>query len=300
MTQHKVGWLKLALQVQASIFPEIFPRIVLCSGFALLISLIHYYGFSLQGNIFGSITSNVAYNLVLGLLLVFRTNTAYDRYWEGRKTWGSIVISILNLGRKIQQAVTVNENEAINAESKSQIIQLLSAFAIATKLHLRTEPANNQLKEFLTESQFSEIKHVINMPITIVLWIGDSLKKQQISNHLSMDEFNSMNSLLDNMVEAVMGCERIAKTPMPLAYAVYLKLLLLIYCLFLPLQLINDLNWWTVLIVALISFILLGIEEIGNQIEDPFGHDENDLPLDMICKSVIENVEELINQDDIS
>jgi ion channel-forming bestrophin family protein len=297
MTQQKVGWLQLALQVQSSIFPEIFPRIILCSGFALLISLIHYYGFSLQGDIFGSITGNVAYNLVLGLLLVFRTNTAYDRYWEGRKTWGSIVINILNLGRKLQQAVIGDENQAINTETKSEIIELLSAFAIATKLHLRREAANKQLKEFLTESQFLVIQDVTNMPITIVVWIGELLKKQQSKNYLSMDEFNSMNLLLDNMVEALIGCERIAKTPIPLAYAVYLKLLLLIYCLFLPLQLVNDLNWWTILIVALISFVLLGIEEIGNQIEDPFGHDENDLPLDIICKTVIENVEELINHE---
>lgn len=287
MTNQRIGWLQLALLVQGSIFPAIFPRIFLCTGFALLISLIHYFGFSLPGKIFGSITSNVAYNLVLGLLLVFRTNTAHDRYYEGRKTWGAIVINILNLGRKIEQAATAGES----------MIKLLSAFLVAAKLHLRSETANNQLQDFLTESQYLQIKDATNIPVKIVVWIGDSLKQQQVSNRLSMDEFINMNLLLDNLVEALMGCERIVKTPMPLAYAIYLKLLLLIYCLLLPLQLVNDLNWWTILIVALISFILLGIEEIGNQLEDPFGHGEHDLPLDMICNTVIEDVEDIIHHE---
>ena len=90
------------------------------------------------------------------------------------------------------------------------------------------------------------------------------------------------------------GCERILKTPMPLAYAIHLKQLLLIYCLLLPFQMVDKLGFWTGAIVALISFTLFGIEEIGLEIENPFGYDANDLPLDAICNTMKRNIEDLI------
>jgi putative membrane protein len=109
-----------------------------------------------------------------------------------------------------------------------------------------------------------------------------------------------MNSSLDSMVEAFIGCERILKTPIPLAYAIYLKRLLLIYCLLLPFKIVQDLHWWTAVVVSIISFILLGIEQIGNEIENPFGYDPNDLPLDEICNTVIKNIDDLITSTAIS
>jgi len=97
------------------------------------------------------------------------------------------------------------------------------------------------------------------------------------------------------MIEALSGCERILRTPMPLAYAIHLKQLLLLYSLALPFQMVKDLGWGTAPVVALISFTLFGIEEIGIEIENPFGHDANDLPLDNICATIQRNIEDLIS-----
>lgn len=267
MTTDTTSWFQAVWQLKGSILPAIFPRVLLFSLLGFLISLIHYYGYSLPEQIFGNVITNVAYNLVLGLLVVFRTNTAYDRYWEGRKIWGGIIINSLNLGRKIWLAVA--ENEPLDRENKIAALKLLGAFAIVTKLQLRRLPINSELESLLTQSQYSQLKEVKNPPLKIAVWIGDYLQQQQINQRLSMDEMLAMNTSLDSMVEAFMGCERILTTPIPLAYAIYLKRLLLIYCFALPLKLVHDLHLWTGLIVALISFILLGIEEIGNQIE-PF------------------------------
>ncbi len=298
MTAEKRNWFEIALQVRGSVVPAILPRIILCGGFGFLVSIIHYFGFSPPEHIFGSVISNVAYNLVLGLLLVFRTNTAYDRFWEGRKTWGGIVINILNLGRKIR--VAVPEPEPIDKENKAAVIKLLKAFPVATKLHLRQIPVNSELEKFLSESQYLQLKEVKNPPLKIAFWVGDYLQQQYEKNRLSEYQLIAMNSSLDGMVEAFIGCERILKTPIPLAYAIYLKRLLLIYCLLLPFKIVQDLHWWTAVVVSIISFILLGIEQIGNEIENPFGYDPNDLPLDEICNTVIKNIDDLITSTAIS
>ncbi len=101
-------------------------------------------------------------------------------------------------------------------------------------------------------------------------------------------------ALLDKMVDSLGACERILKTPMPMAYAIHLKQLLLIYCLLLPLQMVGEIGYWTGPIVGLVSFTLFGIEEIGLEIENPFGLDDNDLPLDEICRTMGKNVQHLM------
>jgi Predicted membrane protein len=103
-----------------------------------------------------------------------------------------------------------------------------------------------------------------------------------------------MSRVVADMVDSLGICERIQRTPIPLAYAIHLKQLLLIYCLSLPFQIVAKMGWYTAPLTALISFTLLGIEEIGNQIEDPFGNDPNDLPLDMLCNVMIRNIDDMI------
>jgi putative membrane protein len=129
----------------------------------------------------------------------------------------------------------------------------------------------------------------------VAFWIGDYLQEQYELKCISNYQLTALHRLLDSMVDSLGSCERILKTPMPLAYSIHLKQLLLIYCLSLPFQMVNDFLWFTGPIVALISFTLFGIEEIGSEIENPFGYDANDLPLDSICATMLRNIEDLIS-----
>lgn len=231
-------------------------------------------------------------SLVLGLLLVFRTNTAYERFWEGRKTWGTLVNNVRNLARRIW--VAVDEKTPQDRAEKAVTLHLLVAFATAMKLHLRQEPVNDELKHLMPASCFFQLKTMHNPPLEIAFWIGNYLQQQYQRGCISLYQLTAMHSLLDSMVDTLGSCERILKTPIPLAYAIHLKQLLLIYCLSVPFQLVGDLNWWTGPVAAIISFTLLGIEEIGIEIENPFGGDPNDLPLDAICRTMLHNIEDLI------
>lgn len=289
MATEKRHWFGTALRLKGSVIPAILGRVVVCGSFGVFISILHYFGLAVSSSTLAGLIPNI----VLGLLLVFRTNTAYERFWEGRKLWGSLNNHLRNLARQIW--VCIEEIEPKDRELKEYTLRLLIAFAVATKLHLRGEPVNSDLERLMTPAQYFKLKTMNNPPLEVAFWIGDYLQQQYERDCISIYQVTALHKLLDAMVDVLGGCERILKTPMPMAYAIHLKQLLLIYCLSLPFQMVNDLTWWTGPIVSLISFTLFGIEEIGIEIENPFGHDPNDLPLDAICAGMERNIEDLIS-----
>lgn len=289
MTREKLLWLRLAFQLRGSVIPSISRRVIGTGLFGVLISLAYALKLPVSQPSLGGVVPSI----VLGLLLVFRTNTAYERFWEGRKCWGILVINVRNLARQI--CTSVAESEPGDREKKIYALRLLVAFAVATKLHLRGEPVNAELGELLSSNQYFKLKTMNNPPLEIAFWIGDYLQQQAKRKALDPYLLPHLQQLLNNMIEGFTGCERILKTPMPLAYAIHLKQLLLLYCLLVPFQLVKDLGFWTGPIVALISFTLFGIEAIGIEIENPFGYDANDLPLDAICGTMKRNIEDLIS-----
>jgi len=289
MSGDRPPWFKSALQVRLSVIPSILPRVLLCGGFGVFISLLHFFKLPVSLPILSSIVPSI----VLGLLLVFRTNTAYDRFWEGRKFWGTLINNVRNLARQIW--VAIEEKDPQDIEFKKSALRLLPAFAVAMKLHLRQEAVNPELEPLMSPAQYQKLKSMNNPPLEIAFWIEDYLHEQYERNCLDVYQLTGMKDLINSMIDVLGGCERILKTPIPLAYAIHLKQLLLLYCLALPFQMVNDLAWGTGPVVALISFTLFGIEEIGIEIENPFQHDTNDLPLDSICATMQRNIGDLIS-----
>jgi ion channel-forming bestrophin family protein len=281
-------WFKVALQLRGSVLPSILPRVLLCAGFGAIVAYLNIHGWHLA---FPGLAALIP-NLVLGLLLVFRTNTAYDRFWEGRKSWGTIVVNIRNLARQIW--VSVIDVTAADRQDKIAALRLLEAFAIATKDHLRQLPISPTVTGLVAIDQSRQLRKSSNPPLEIAFWISDYLQTEYQQGKLHVYQLTAMQQLLDRICEALGSCERILRTPMPLAYAIHLKQLLLLYCLSLPFQMVEQARWGTPFLVAIISFILFGIEAIGLEIENPFGTDPNDLPLDTICQTIGSNIEDLI------
>jgi ion channel-forming bestrophin family protein len=281
-------WFRIAFKVKGSVIPAVLPKMMLCGGVGVIVSMLAHLGWVMAWPILG----NVVPSIVLGLLLVFRTNTAYDRFWEGRKAWGISVNAVRNLTRRIW--VFMGETDLGDRTHKQATLRLIVAFAVAMKLHLRQEPVNQELSGLVGDHRGEILKQSPNAPLKIAFWIEDYLQQQYQKGRVDLYQITAMNSLLDEMVQSLSACERILKTPMPLAYAIHLKQLLLIYCLLLPFQLVGEIGFWTGPIVALIGFTLFGIEEIGIEIENPFGRDENDLPLDDICNTMGRNMEHLM------
>jgi ion channel-forming bestrophin family protein len=289
MSLKQPNWLKVALRVEGSVIPTIRARVFWCGMFGLFISVLAFYNIPVTAKSLGGVVPSI----VLGLLLVFRTNTAYERFWEGRKAWGSIVNNTRNLARLIWVAIA--EIEPLHRYEKEQALNLLVAFAVATKLHLRSQPVDDRLAKLVSPIQFSKLQNIGNPPLEIAFWISDYLQAKQEQGQISLYQMNELQTILNNLVDMLGACERILRTPMPLAYAIHLKQLLLLYCLLLPFQVVDELKWWTAPAIALVSFTLFGIEAIGVEIENPFGIDPNDLPLDAICDTIHRNIDDLIS-----
>ena len=293
-TGEQLHWVQVVLRLESSVIPVIFPWVLICGVYGFLVSLLYYLGLPIafsQGN---RVLTNavLSFNVGLTLLLVFRTNTAHERFWEGRKLWGSLVNTVRNLTQGIY--IVVKEQQGKDRVEKEAILRLVVAFTVAMKLHLRAEPLSEQIAFLMSEIQYLKLKDTQHPPLQIAFWIKDYLQHQHDRNCLNIYQTAALQKLVDDMVDILGGCERILKTPLPLIYAIKLRQLVVVYCLILPLEIVSGLTWWTGIVIAFVSFTLLSIEQIGSEIEEPFGHDPNDLPLDVICNTMLRNVEELI------
>ena len=256
----------------------------MCTGFSLLITLLHNAGIPVSWPVLGSVVPS----LVLGLLLVFRTNASYERFWEGRKLWGTMINTVRNLARQIWVSVDTSRG------SKEQALKLLVAFAIATKQHLRQQPCQQELRHLVSPTQLDKLLTMNSPPLEIAFWLGDYLQVQQLKGRINPYQLQAMTQQVNTLVDVLGGCERILKTPLPLSYSIHLKQLLVMYCMALPFQVVNELNVWTIPVVALVAFAVFGVEEIGLEIENPFGCDLNDLPLNAICQTMERNIQDLV------
>jgi putative membrane protein len=289
----KLKWWQVISRIIGTVIPHILHWVLLCGAYGVLIFLLDRSGIlSSVKEIKALPQIVVALNVVLSLLLVFRTNTAHDRFWEGRKLWGSMVNRARNLSRGIW--IYIQERGPSDRTEKEKSMKLVAAFPIAMKLHLRREAMNPELEPLLSPQQYERILQASHGPLEIAFWIADYLQYQYERQDLNIFQLVDLQKMVDDSVDILGACERILKTPVPLIYTITLKILLFVYFLIVPLGLVESLGWETGPAMAFISLMFLTINEIGSEIEEPFGKDPNDLPLDFICNTIQRNVEDLI------
>ena len=281
--------LNAVLNLSASVIPSIWFLVVISMISSAIITIFYHGGANWlhQPSLVSLIPS-----VVLGLLLVFRTNASYDRFWEGRKIIGQLINDSRSLA--ILLLVNIPEKNREDTVEKMAKVRLIAVFFIALKLHLRKESVDEKIKSLVTEEEYLELKNVNSMPLKIMTWMAEYTKKMYDRDYIDSIQLTEYNQLIERLVGYLGACERILNTPIPLAYSIHLKHLLFIYCGVLPFYLLEDLSWLTIPAVGIITFALLGIEAIGTEIENPFGYDPNDLPLDHLNNVLHSNLEELM------
>ena len=248
-------WLPILFRMAGSVMPRLWPRVLIAAALGVLaVVLLERQNFKIPS------VAHALVGVALGLLLVFRTNASYDRYWEGRKLLGLIVNRTRDLAR---QTASYVRDPAVRAE----IARLIPAFYWLCAQTLRRDQT---------------------------LGRAERLRAEADAGRLSEQRLQLMDANLTSFNDSLGGAERILKTPIPFAYAQHIKIFVVLFCFSAPFVMADVMGWATPAAVAFLALALFGIDEIGVEIEDPFGDDPNDLPLDAIGEGIEKAVAEIV------
>lgn len=222
---------------------------------------------------------------VLSLLLVFRTNTAYDRWWEGRKLWGKLVNDSRNFAIKIK---AILENDQQNLE---QIARYLKFFPHFLAKHLSKESTRLALDE-----DYSEIEEYIRHhgPSEIVILMTHKLQQLKKEGKISGMEMIYLDTQLSGFLDVCGGCERIKNTPIPYSYSSFVKKFIILYVLALPVAYVISIGLFMIPLTVFVYYVLMSLEMIAEEIEDPFSNDENDIPMEAIAQNIEKSVHRIM------
>lgn len=220
---------------------------------------------------------------VLSLLLAYRTNTAYDRWWEGRKLWGSLVNNSRNLAIKLNAYLELDRD-------KLYFKNLISTYSMVLAKHLMNEEVGLMLFEGL-DLEIEHHKHKPNQVASLLFQRANSLYK---SGQITGDQFYIINSELQSFTEICGACERIKNTPIPYSYNAFIKKFIFFFVMTLPFGFVFSLGYYVIPVVVFIFYVLASLELIAEEIEDPFGGDTNDLPIQKIAENIKKHVHEIM------
>lgn len=266
---------------------RLFPMFVALSIYAGIIAVLELEVWQMSQN---SELKNISLmhgllGFVISLLLVFRTNTAYDRWWEGRKQWGALVNNSRNLALKLRAVLPPEQQVA-----RDYFKHMIPNYAFCLKNHLRgtyvpeeTDPA----KGFAPHTG----EHVPNQAAAGILSYIHELYRQGV---ISGDQLITLNPELQSFTDICGACERIKNTPIPFSYSVFLKKFIFFYVMTLPMGYVFSVGYLVIPMIVFIFYVLASLELIAEEIEDPFGKDANDLPMDTICSNIRKHVHEIL------
>ena len=227
--------------------------------------------------------------IVLGLFLVFRTNTAYDRWWEGRRLWGMMVNSTRNFAMKLSAYIS-----AENHEDRDWFYKMISNFVFSAKESLRGGVQFAELDPPPDAELIDDLKKYKHKPNRIAALMFRKVNELYSQQKFTGDHLINLDKELKDFNDILGACERIKYTPIPYSYMMYVKKFVFIYIATLPFGFVTSSGYMTIPIVVLVSFVLLSVELIAEEIEDPFGRDINDLPLDELAAKIRDNVREIL------
>lgn len=278
-------WRSHLWDIRGSLIREISGRVMACVVWTVAVVSLHFFikarlGWSLAISVSGHTLISVA----LGLLLVFRTNASYDRFWEGRRQWGSIINESRNLIRGAGAYLTAAP------DLMRPIAIWTTAFSWSVLYRLRGRADLGEIAGDLPADQVQQVLAESHVPLAVARRITSLLVEARRRGAISDYVMISLDQNVQQLIDYMGACERIHNTRIPFAYMVHLRRALILYCFTLPFALLEHFGWGTTFAVLLIAYALYGIEEIGVEIEDPFGLDDNDLPLEQFCSTIEANL----------
>ena len=270
-------WLRLIFVWHGSVLSKIFSRLLL--NFLLSIAVIIMLPWYTMLGIKFTLAPFSILGVAIAIFLGFRNNACYSRYVEARHLWGQLMIASRSLLREVK--TTLPDDAELG-----QFVRLQIAFAHCLRMTLRRNPQAEPLAKYLSEKDLQTVFAAQSPANRILLLMGEWLAIRRRDGQLSDILFHSLNNRLNDMSAVLAGCERIANTPVPFAYTLILNRTVYLFCIMLPFALVVDLHYMTPFISVLISYTFISLDALAEELEDPFGTENNDLPLDAICNAI--------------
>ncbi|RTZ05775.1 bestrophin family protein [Flavobacterium sp. GSP6] len=270
---------------KADTFRKLIPMMLLIGVYSGIIGYLEIEYWHLPDN---SPVKNISImhgmlGFVISLLLAYRTNTAYDRWWEGRKLWGSLVNNSRNLSIKLS-AMLQDEKD------RNFFRKIIPGYASILHKHLNDRDTSLQLFDDLD----LDIDHQKHKPNQVAKMMFQKINDLYVSKKITGDQLLILNTEVHSFTDICGACERIKNTPIPYSYSAFIKKFIFIYVLTLPFGYVFSLGYYVIPVVVFIFYVLASLELIAEEIEDPFGMDANDLPTKKIAENIKKHVEELI------
>lgn len=283
------NWFKALALHKSDTFRKLIPGVILVGLFTASVGWVEVRYLQLSKNSYAA-SLPVMHSLLgfaISMLLVFRTNTAYDRWWEGRKLWGQLVNTSRNL------AVKINVMVPGDANTRSFFSRLLGSFPEELKRHLRSEKTRLEL-DSRTHPEVPDFDRSKHVPSQVVDLMQQRINRLYRDNHITGDQLIVLNTEMVQFLDICGACERIKNTPIPYSYSSFIKKFIVIYVFTLPFGFAFTLGYLATPVVMFIFYVLASLELIAEDIEDPFGTDSNDLPMDRLAVNIKKNVEEIL------
>ncbi|KWK65873.1 bestrophin family protein [Burkholderia ubonensis] len=281
------NWLQMLFVWNGSVLQSIIPQLV----FMAIVSTLAVFT---NGRIFGEkIPLNTApftlFGLALAIFLAFRNNASFERFKEARHLWGDVLIASRTLTSQMRRYLP----DHVDVAERNQTIDLLIAFVYALKHQLRhTDPADD-LTRVLGRAHTDALSGKVYKPVALLDEIRGNLARMLARAPDAGTTRWMVDEQINRLGNAVGGCERIASTPIPFAYSVLLHRTVYAYCVLLPFGLVDSTEFFTPLICVFISYTLIALEAIANEVAEPFSTAPNALALDAMARTIERSVLEL-------
>lgn len=278
--------LKLFFVLQGSVVPKILSKIIGISMLSVFALLLDRYVINLPHI---PIATMGIFGVALSLFLGFRNNAAYDRWWEARRLWGSMIADVRTLGRHMRVFVD-------NSTDREQILSYAVAFAHLHRGFLRDVDVKADIVGWIGEDDSVSMVSRKNSADAALLFMADRMsvlsKKDVISGFGQMTISQTMSSL----ALAQAGCERIFSTPLPFVYSLLVRRTTYLYCWLLPFALVESTGWLAPVFAAVVAYVFFGLQAVTNELELPFSNTDNALPLDALCRVIEISVSEALDR----
>lgn len=271
---------------QSPILQKLLKYVLALGGYSTAVAIVGHWIINFKVSIDPQYFSLLG--ILLSLLLAFRTNTAYDRFWEGRRLWGQLTNNCRNLAVLLHARLPAQDGS-----HRYHLAKLLSNFPIALEGHLREGVRFEQLEDLPGNlmDKLRQAGHVPSLLAALLQEFYELLLREELILPVHLVTIQRHHEALLDVCGA---CERIQRTPIPFSYSFFIKGFITVFLLVMPWVLINAYGYFMIPITMFGAYALLGVEMIGDEIEDPFGRDSNDLPLAQMAHRLRVNIHEIL------